>query len=76
MPTGATHTIPLGVERGVTPAQMSSSPELCDLDNGTHTVPEFAYAVRRHEVIAAIENSAAIGKRVEAQPAAPIRACQ
>jgi predicted dehydrogenase len=35
-----------------------------DLDNGTHTVPDFADAVRRHEVIAAIERSAASGERV------------
>src|SRR6267378_7069797 len=37
-----------------------------DLDNGTHTVPDFADAVRRHEVIAAIERSAASGERVKA----------
>src|SRR2546430_1615296 len=37
-----------------------------DIDNGTHTVPDFADAVRRHEVIAAIETSAASGKRVKA----------
>jgi predicted dehydrogenase len=37
-----------------------------DIDNGTHTVPDFADAVRRHEVIAAIENSAAAGERVKA----------
>jgi predicted dehydrogenase len=37
-----------------------------DIDNGTHTVPDFADAVRRHEVIAAIEGSAASGKRVKA----------
>jgi predicted dehydrogenase len=37
-----------------------------DIDNGTHTVPDFADAVRRHEVIAAIERSAASGKRVRA----------
>jgi len=37
-----------------------------DLDNGTHTVPDFADAVRRHEVIAAIETSAASGRRVKA----------
>src|SRR5437667_724413 len=37
-----------------------------DIDNGTHTVPDFADAVRRHEVIAAIERSAASGKRVKA----------
>jgi predicted dehydrogenase len=38
-----------------------------DLDNGTHTVPDFAEAVRRHEVIAAIERSAASGERVNAE---------
>src|SRR6266705_2173765 len=37
-----------------------------DIDNGTHTVPDFADAVRRHEVIAAIEKSAASGERVQA----------
>ena len=37
-----------------------------DIANGTHTVPDFADAVRRHEVIAAIESSAASGKRVKA----------
>src|SRR5437868_4366629 len=36
-----------------------------DIDNGTHTVPDFADAVRRHEVIAAIETSAASGRRVK-----------
>src|SRR5216684_1083336 len=35
-----------------------------DINNGTHTVPDFADAVRRHEVIAAIERSAASGERV------------
>src|SRR5467141_1242040 len=35
-----------------------------DIDNGTHTVPHFADAVRRHELIAAIERSAASGERV------------
>jgi predicted dehydrogenase len=35
-----------------------------DIDNGTHIVPDFADAVRRHEVIAAIETSAASGQRV------------
>jgi hypothetical protein len=34
--------------------------------NGTHTVPDFADAVRRHELIAAIERSAASGVRVKA----------
>jgi predicted dehydrogenase len=37
-----------------------------DSDNGTHTVPDFADAVRRHEVIDAIERSAASGQRVRA----------
>jgi predicted dehydrogenase len=36
-----------------------------DLELGTHTVPDFAAAVRRHEVIAAIERSAASGERVK-----------
>jgi predicted dehydrogenase len=35
-----------------------------DIENGTHTVPDFADAVRRHEVIAAVERSAASGERV------------
>jgi predicted dehydrogenase len=34
-----------------------------DIHNGTHTVPDFAEAVRRHGVIAAIETSAASGER-------------
>jgi predicted dehydrogenase len=37
-----------------------------DIDNGTHTVPDFVDAVRRHEVIAAIERSAVSGERVKA----------
>jgi predicted dehydrogenase len=37
-----------------------------DIDNGTHTVADFADAVRRHEVIDAIERSAASGDRVNA----------
>jgi predicted dehydrogenase len=35
-----------------------------DIDNGTHTVPDFADAVRRHGVIAAIQRSAESGERV------------
>ena len=35
-----------------------------DIDNGTRTVPDFAAAVLRHELIAAIERSAASGERV------------
>jgi predicted dehydrogenase len=37
-----------------------------DIDNGTHTVPDFADAVERHAVIDAIERSAASGERVKA----------
>jgi predicted dehydrogenase len=37
-----------------------------DIDNRTHTVPDFADALRRHEVIAAITRSAASGERVKA----------
>lgn len=37
-----------------------------DIDNGTHAVPDIADAVRRHEVIAAIERSATTGERVKA----------
>lgn len=37
-----------------------------DIDTGAHTVPDFADDVRRHEVIAAIERSAASGERVTA----------
>src|SRR6266704_3436095 len=36
-----------------------------DIESGTHTVPDFADAVRRHEVIAAIERSAISGERVK-----------
>src|SRR5438270_4981522 len=39
-----------------------------DIENGTHTVPDFADAVRRHEVIAAIARSAASGERVKVHP--------
>jgi predicted dehydrogenase len=35
-----------------------------DIENGTHTVPDFADAVRRHQVIGAIARSAASGERV------------
>jgi predicted dehydrogenase len=36
-----------------------------DIENGTHTVPDFTDAVWRHEVIAAIERSAASGERMK-----------
>src|SRR3989442_193997 len=35
-----------------------------DIENATHTMPDFADAVRRHEAIAAIERSPASGERV------------
>jgi hypothetical protein len=38
---------------------------LCSTNNGTHTVLDFADAVRCHEVIAAIERSAASEERVK-----------
>jgi predicted dehydrogenase len=37
-----------------------------DIANGTHTVPDFTDAVRGHEVITAIEKSAASGERMKA----------
>src|SRR5438309_11815928 len=37
-----------------------------DMDQGTHTVPDFADAVRRHEVSSGIERSAALAERVTA----------
>jgi predicted dehydrogenase len=36
-----------------------------DIVDGTHTVPDFADAVRRHEVIDAVSKSAASGERVK-----------
>jgi predicted dehydrogenase len=36
-----------------------------DIENGTHSVPDFADAVRRHELIDAIESAAASGERVK-----------
>src|SRR6184192_859270 len=36
-----------------------------DIENGTHTAPDFGDAVRRHEVIAAVERSASTGQRVK-----------
>jgi predicted dehydrogenase len=36
-----------------------------DIDNEKHTVPDFADALRRHELIAAIERAAASGERVK-----------
>jgi predicted dehydrogenase len=42
-----------------------------DIANGTHTVPDFGDAVRRHEVIATIQRSAASGERLMAEPGHP-----
>ena len=42
-----------------------------DIHNGTHTVPDFAAAVRRHEVIAAIKRSSASRERVKLSPTTP-----
>src|SRR5207249_6673857 len=36
-----------------------------DIETGTHTAPDFGDAVRRHEVIAAVERSASTGQRVK-----------
>jgi predicted dehydrogenase len=36
-----------------------------DIDKGTHTVPDFADAVARHDLLAAIERSAASGEHVK-----------
>src|SRR5436190_15905905 len=44
-----------------------------DIDHGTHTVPDFTDAVRRHELIAEIERSAALAERVPAKATAPCR---
>jgi predicted dehydrogenase len=44
-----------------------------DIENGTHTVPDFADAVARHQLIAAIERSAAAGERVKTYFTAPSR---
>jgi predicted dehydrogenase len=42
-----------------------------DIGTGTHTVPGFADALRRHEIIDAIERSATSGERVKLQCLAP-----
>ena len=48
---------------GGTVARLASAE--ADIDQDTRTVPDFADAIRRHEVIAAIERSAASGDRVK-----------
>jgi predicted dehydrogenase len=47
-----------------------------DIDSGTHTVPDFADAFRRHEVIDAIERSAASRERVKSRSDAVLTAEQ
>jgi predicted dehydrogenase len=47
-----------------------------DIRNGTHTVPDFAEAVRRHEVITAIEKAAASGERVRVETIKPAPAAE
>jgi predicted dehydrogenase len=47
-----------------------------DIESGTHRVPDFADAVRRHEAIAAIERSAASGKRVKLYAVTPSRSSE
>jgi predicted dehydrogenase len=47
-----------------------------DIDSGTHTVPDFADALRRHEVIDAIERSAASRERVKSRSDAVLTAGQ
>jgi predicted dehydrogenase len=47
-----------------------------DIDSGTHTVPDFADALRRHEVIDAIERSAASRERVKSRSDAVLTAEQ
>jgi len=48
---------------GGTVARLASAE--ADIHQDTRTVPDFADAIRRHEVIAAIERSAASGDRVK-----------
>jgi predicted dehydrogenase len=36
-----------------------------EIENDTHTVPDFTHALRRHELIAAVERSVATGERVQ-----------
>jgi len=76
-PAGLTHKWPALTSLEGTPAYnvgRAYAAFAADLDNGTHTVPDFADAVARHQVIAAIESSAARGKRVHGQSTALSRA--
>src|SRR5207244_1137571 len=71
VPAASTHRRPALTSLEGTPAYnvgRAYAAFAADLDDGTHTVPDFADAVRRHEVIAAIERSAASGERVKAWP--------
>jgi predicted dehydrogenase len=66
VPTASTEKWPELTSLNATPAYnvgLAYAAFAADIDNGTHTVPDFADAVRRHEVIDAIERSAASGER-------------
>src|SRR6266702_3084334 len=69
LPAALTHKWPALTSLEGTPAYnvgRAYAAFAADIGDGTHTVPDFADAVRRHEVIAAIERSAASGERVKA----------
>src|SRR5207249_1986188 len=69
VPTALTQTWPTLTSLEAAPAfnvARAYAAFAADIDNGTHTVPDLADAVRRHEVIAAIERSATSGRRVKA----------
>ncbi|MDX6595846.1 MAG: hypothetical protein QOI72_1228 [Solirubrobacterales bacterium] len=68
VPTALTHRWPELADLQGAPADnvgRAYAAFAADIDSGTHTVPDFADAVRRHEVIAAIERAAASGERVK-----------
>jgi predicted dehydrogenase len=74
IPTALTHKWPaLASLEGAPPFNVGRAYAAfaADIENGTHTVPDFADAVRRHEVIAAIERSAASGERVVTEAGRP-----
>jgi predicted dehydrogenase len=67
VPTASTEKWPELTSLNATPAYnvgRAYAAYAADIDTGTHTVPDFTDAVRRHEVIDAIERSAASGERV------------
>ena len=69
LPAALTHKWPALTSLEGTPAYnvgRAYAAFAADIGDGTHTVPDFADAVGRHEVIAAIDRSAASGERVKA----------